>query len=139
LTDINQIGLVSLEESGLSVEQPADDLRGLTVVDPHHHRVGTVDDLIIDEHERRARLLVVTSGGLLGLGLTKRLIPVDAVTRVDEQVHIEALHTQVHSAESDPTLDLTRAYHEMCTHYGYGPFWGAGYVNPYLLGGPGRT
>jgi sporulation protein YlmC with PRC-barrel domain len=129
-----QIDLVSLTASGLPLAQPADDLRGLTVVDPNGHRVGEVDDLIIDEEEHRVRLLVVSSGGLLGLGLTKRLIPVDAVTRVDEQVHIEALHTQVHDAESDPDLEPTPAYQAMCTHYGYGPFWRPGYVHPYLLG-----
>lgn len=139
MTETNQIALVSLEDSGLVLAQPADDVRGLTVVDPHDHRVGKVDDLIIDVAERRARLLVVTSGGLLGLGLTKRLIPVDAVTRVDDQVHIEALHTQVHSAESDAAHDPTPAYHEMCTHYGYGPFWAPGYVHPYLLGRPRGT
>ena len=139
MTDTDQIGLVSLEQSDLTLAHPLDDLRGFTVVDRHHHRVGRVDDLIIDEQERRPRLLVVTSGGLLGLGLTKRLIPVDAVTRVDAQVHIEALHTQVHEAESDPALDPAPAYHEICAHYGYRPFWGPGYVHPYLLGRPGGT
>jgi sporulation protein YlmC with PRC-barrel domain len=139
VTDTDQIGLVSLRESGLALAHPADDLRGLTVVDRHRHRVGKVDDLIVDEQERRPRLLVVISGGLLGLGITRRLIPVDAVTLVDEQVHIEALHTHVHGAESDPALDPAPAYDQMCAHYGYGPFWGPGYVNPYLLGRPGGT
>jgi sporulation protein YlmC with PRC-barrel domain len=139
VTDTDQIALVSLAESGQSLAHPADDVRGLTVVDPHRHRVGKVDDLIIDEAERRPRLLVVTSGGLLGLGLTSRLIPVDAVTRVDEQVHIEPPHTQVHEAESDPDLDHLPAYHQMCASYGYEPFWGSGYIPPYLLGRPGGT
>ena len=139
MTQTNQIVLVSLEDSDLTLAQPADDVRDLTVVDPHGHRVGKVDDLIIDETERRARLLVVTSGGLLGLGITERLIPVDAVTRVDDQVHIEALHTHVHSAESDAAHDPTPAYRELCAQYGYGPFWGPGYVHPYLLGRPRGT
>ncbi|GAB3242127.1 PRC-barrel domain-containing protein [Nocardioides dilutus] len=137
MTHTDQIELVSLECSGLTLAHPADDLRGQTVVDPHRHRVGKVDDLIIDREERRPRLLVVTSGGILGLGTTMRLIPVDAVVRVDEQVHIEAPHTQVHLARSDAEVDPTRAYREMCASYGYSPFWGPGYIYPYFLGRTG--
>ena len=48
-----QVGLVSLDDSGLVLAHPADDLRGLRVLDPCHHRVGEVDGLIIDEEERQ--------------------------------------------------------------------------------------
>lgn len=137
MTHTKQIGLVSLEDSDLTLADPADDLRGMTVVDPHKHRVGTVDDLIIDDDERRVRLLVVSSGGILGLGLSTRLVPVDAVTRIDEQVHIAAAHTQVHDARSDDVGDRTLAYRDMCAAYGYPPFWGPDYVHPYFLGRSG--
>lgn len=140
MTHAKQTGLVSLDDSRLALAHPADDLRGMTVVDPHHHRVGKVDDLIIDEDDRRARLLVVSSGGLLGLGISTRLIPVDAVSRVDEQVHLAVSHTQVHDARSDDGVDdgvdATRTYRDICATYGYPPFWASGYVHPYFLGRP---
>lgn len=74
----------------------AEDLRGMTVVDRHLHRVGEVDGLIVDEQEHRTPLLLVGSGGILGLARTQRLVPVDAVTRVDHLVHIAPSHEQVH-------------------------------------------
>ena len=53
------------------------------------HRLGDVEDLVVDDQHRRARLLVVISGGILGLGATQRLVPVEAVTKVDDRVHVE--------------------------------------------------
>jgi sporulation protein YlmC with PRC-barrel domain len=118
-----QPGLAILDNSDPSLGDPADDLRGLTVVDACHHRVGEVDGLIIDEEHRRARLLVVASGGVVGLVRMRRLVPVEAVTRVDDVVHIDVSHVQVHRAEYDPDLAPSLAYQQMCTHYGYPPFW----------------
>jgi sporulation protein YlmC with PRC-barrel domain len=130
----NQVGLVSIDTSELKLAHPADDLRGLAVVDLYGRRVGEVDGLILDEVDRRARFLVVASGGILGLRRTRRLVPVDAVTMVDDDVHIEADHEVVHrSAEYDPELVPEQAYDAVYEHYGYPPFWGPGYVDPYLL------
>ena len=131
------LGLVRLDDSELLLAEPAEDLRGLTVVDPHQHRVGEVRGLFIDEDERRTRLLVVTSGGLMGLSVTERLIPIDAVSRVDDKVHLATPHQQVHHARTDPALGPTPAYEEMCTRYGYSPFWTPGYVHPSFSGALG--
>ena len=133
-----QVGLVSLDDSGLVLAHPADDLRGLRVLDPCHHRVGEVDGLIIDEEERRARLLVVASGGILGLGRTERLVPVDAVTRIDADVHLEVSHEQVHSATHDPALELSPAYHQLWHPLRLRPVLGTG-VRPSLLSPAGPS
>lgn len=133
MTETAQLGLVSLEDSDLTLADPADDLRGRTVVDLCHHRVGEVCGLIIDVEQRRPRLLVVVSGGIMGLARTKSLVPVDAVTRADDVVHIEAAHQQVQSATYDPDRAPSPAYQEVCRHYGYLPFWTPGYVDPPLL------
>ena len=133
MTETSNIGLVRLEDSDLVLANPADDLRGLTVVDRYHHRVGDVEALIIDEGERRARLLVVASGGIMGLGRVRRLVPVEAVTRVDDEVHVETAHDRVHgSAPYEPALTSAETYDETYGHYGYLPFWASGYVHPYL-------
>lgn len=129
----NEISMLSIGATGLDLADPADDLRGMTVVDRHHHRVGQVDDLIIDDQERRLRLLVVASGGLVGLGRSQRLVPVDAVVRVAEQVHLDVSHEQIHVTPSDPELGPAATYRQLCSSYGYLPFWQHGYVHPYLL------
>lgn len=127
----NDVGLVTLEDSGLTLADPDDDVRGLTVVDADGESIGEVRDLVVDEQERRARFLVVTSGGFLGLGETKRLVPVDAVTAVEDEVHVEPSRERVHGTrEFDPELEPRPDLESVYGQYGYAPFWAPGYVGP---------
>jgi sporulation protein YlmC with PRC-barrel domain len=83
-----EVGLVHLAGSGLDLAVAADDVRGMVVVDPDGHRLGEVRDLVVDTGERRARLLAVVSGGVLGLDTTERLVPVEVVAKVDDRVRV---------------------------------------------------
>jgi hypothetical protein len=76
----------------------------------------------------------VASGGVLGLDRAQHLLPVDAVTRVDDRVHIEPSHEQVHRCGeyvSQPRQSPT--CEEVYRHYGYSPFWAANHVRTYFL------
>ncbi|SDT60732.1 PRC-barrel domain-containing protein [Jiangella sp. DSM 45060] len=123
--------LVHLTDSGLAVTAD-DDVRGREVVDRNGDEVGTVDDLVIDPEEKKVRFLQVGSGGFLGLGERKQLIPVDAIVRIDEKVHIAQDRGHVAGAPAyDPDLVPAREYYEeLYGYYGYPPFWAAGYAYP---------
>lgn len=126
--------LIRLSDSGLTLADPDEDIRGLTVVDRDDAEIGKVDDLFLDEAQQRLRFLQVGSGGFLGLGKEKRLIPVDAVTATDEQVRVNLHRDRVVAGPGyDPELtpiperpDIEDVY----GHYGIMPFWGAGYTYP---------
>jgi CBS domain-containing protein len=94
--------------------------------------LGKVDDLFIDERERKVRFLEVASGGFLGLGATKFLLPVDAITRVtDDVVYINQSREHVAGAPHyDPTLVEERYMSDVYSHYGYPPYWGPDYRYP---------
>lgn len=130
----NSLGtLIRLADTALTLAEPADDLRGRKVVDRHGDEVGTVDGLLIDEKERRARFLELGSGGFLGLGQKKQLIPVDAITRVEEDVvHISTERTHVADAPVyDPEVVPERRYYEdLYGYYEFPPFWAPGYLPP---------
>lgn len=137
MTATKAVCLVDLEGSGLQLAHASDDVRGLTVVDPHGHRVGEVDGLVIDEEERRVRLLVVASGGILGLGRTNRMVPVDAVSWVDDVVVVETSHERIHEGNGYETDRVqSPRYDEVYAHFGYLPFWGPTYVDPYFIRRP---
>jgi sporulation protein YlmC with PRC-barrel domain len=119
--------LVRLEDVGLDLADSADDVRGRKVVDRNDDEIGKVDGLIIDEQERRVRFLEVGSGGFLGLGQRKVMVPVEAVASVDEDaVHIS--HEREHVAGGpayDPEVVVQRSYYEdVYGYYEYPPFWG---------------
>ncbi|MBF4764403.1 PRC-barrel domain-containing protein [Nocardioides islandensis] len=146
MTQTHEIGLVYLAASDLELAHAADDVRGLPVVTHVGHRLGEVEDLVIDPVERRARLLSVVSGGILGLGVTERLVPVEAITRVDDRVHVDRGHPAGdgegrHRADPPglaeegyrPELVDPPPFAEVYERYGVMPFWTAGYVAPYFL------
>jgi sporulation protein YlmC with PRC-barrel domain len=84
------IGLVRLGDSGFVPANPEAYLRGKDVFDPHGQRMGRVEDLYVDRQEREVRYLEVGTGGFLGIGERRFLVPVEAVTRVSEdQVIVE--------------------------------------------------
>ena len=124
--------LVRLSDSDLMVGSPAEDVRGLKVVDRNGDDVGSVDELVIDPQEAKVRFLEVGSGGFLGIGEKKRLIPVDAVTSVDDKVHIDVTRDSVAgSHEFDPDLMPEQEYYrDLYDYYGYAPYWGPGYIYP---------
>lgn len=139
------VELLYLADSGLELAEPADDVRGLVVVTPEGIRLGEVGDLVVDRQERRARLLSVLSGGILGLGATERLVPVEAITRVDERVHVDRSHAgdayggRRHDERSAPTESGTNPealdppFAEVYERYDVIPFWAPGYVDAAFL------
>ena len=76
--------LVRLSDSGLVLEDLAQDVRGLDVYDEDGDQIGTVEDIYADAQERKVRFLDVGAGGFLGLGERRFLIPVEAVSEVRE-------------------------------------------------------
>lgn len=106
--------IVRLDDTALTVADPADEVRGKKAVDSNGEEIGDVDGLMIDESERRVRFLEVGSGGFLGLGEKKRLVPVEAVTRIEgDTIHIGRERMHVAGApEYDPEVLPASRYHE---------------------------
>ena len=83
---------------------PEDDLRGKAVYDAQEQRIGSVEDLYIDWHEREVRFLEVGAGGFLGIGEKPLLVPVEAITQVaEDRVTIEPGRTE--KVEGPPPFD----------------------------------
>jgi CBS domain-containing protein/sporulation protein YlmC with PRC-barrel domain len=124
--------LVRLSDTNLTLAEQAEDIRGLKALDLAGEELGTVNDLFIDEQERKVRFLEVSSGGFLGLGATKFLLPVDAISRITpDVVHINQSRERVAGAPRyDPTLVEERYASDVYSHYGYPPYWGEDYHYP---------
>lgn len=124
--------LVRLSDTDLTLADRAEDIRGRTALDMAGEELGEIDDLLIDEREQKVRFLEVRSGGFLGLGATKFLLPVDAITRItDDAVSINQSRERVAGAPAyDPTLVDERYVSDVYSHYGYPPYWGPDYRYP---------
>lgn len=124
--------IMKLSDTDLTLADPAEDITDRTVVDASGEEIGRVDDLMIDDVEKKVRFIRVASGGLLGVGQTKVLIPVDAITRVSaDKVFVDRGRDQVAAAPAyDPDLMQEEYLEHLYRHYGYAPYWSAGYVYP---------
>ncbi|HZS08754.1 MAG TPA: PRC-barrel domain-containing protein [Blastocatellia bacterium] len=124
--------MVKLSDTTLVFTDPAQDIRGRKVVDRNGEEIGRLDDLFVDQGEEKVRFLEVSSGGFLGLGETKFLIPVDAITGIGkDEVHIDKTREHVAGAPRySPELVDRRFVTSMYDYYGYAPYWGTGYLYP---------
>lgn len=127
------VTLIRLQDSAKMVADPDNDIRGRTVRDRAGDDIGKVEDLLIDTEQEKIRFLRVEHGGILGFGTTPSFIPVEAIKDVtDDEVHIDQAGARVAEAPLyDPDLlDESEYYKNVYTHYGYPPYWTAGYTYP---------
>ncbi len=127
--------LRKLRDSGETVKNAADDVRGRKVLDKMGNKVGTVVGLMIDDAQHKVRFLRVEDGGFLGLGATHLMIPVDAISRItDDAVTIDRSGEHIKGAPRyDPALvDETNDEYwgGVANYYGVMPYWGMGYRYP---------
>ncbi len=132
IQDEQQHYLLKLSDTGMTLSSEAEDIRGRSVVDGNGEDVGDVDDLMIDDTEKKVRFIRVSSGGFLGMGAQKFLIPVDAIKQIKgDQVIVSHNREQIASSPAyDPDLVDEKYYNNLYGYYGYRPFWGVGYMYP---------
>ena len=126
------VHLLRLDEGQVTLADESDDVRGLVVLDANGHRVGEVDDLVVDGAERRARLLVVASGGVLGLGAHRHLVPIEAVARVSDHVRLHHAEEAVPQAEDADSVLERGDFAAVYGRFGCTPFWDATSSSPYF-------
>lgn len=124
--------LTKLSESDLVLANSDEDIRGRTLRDTNDEEIGSVDDLMIDADQRKVRFLLVGAGGFLGIGEKQFLIPVDAVTRIDDDnVWINQNKSKIiGSPNYQPDLVSENYYNDLYGYYGYSPYWTPGYTYP---------
>lgn len=106
----------------------AENVRGYDVRGTDNDRLGRVDDLIVEESSGRVRFLKVGDGGILGIGRTHRLVPVDAVKGVSgDYVFLDVSREQYGNAPTWRPLVDPSYVNDVLRYFGAQPFWKPGY------------
>jgi sporulation protein YlmC with PRC-barrel domain len=121
---------LSTYEGGAAV-LAAENVHGYDVRGIDNVRLGRVDDLVVDEATGRVRFLKVGDGGILGIGRTHRLVPVDVVKGVSgEFVFMDASKSQFELAPTWRPLVDPSYIPDVLRYFGTRAFWDAGYTSP---------
>ena len=110
----------------------ADDVRGRRVIAAGGEDIGEVDEVMVDRRERRVRFLRVSSGGFMGIGTNKFLVPVDVVRKVkDGAVYLDETRERIASSPLYDRDSVDEVYlQQLYNHYGHAPYWSADYEYP---------
>ena len=102
------------------------------IVDANGEALGKIEGLLIDDQENKVEFLRVASGGFLGIGQDKALIPVEAITKItDDVVRVNQTRERICGAPTyNPSLIDDRYYSGLYGYYGFGSYWSAGYAYP---------
>ena len=73
--------LSSLRDTDWTILSSAQDIRGRMAKDKDGRDLGRIEDLVVDDVERKVRFMEVATGGFLGFGESKSFIPIEAITR----------------------------------------------------------
>ena len=117
--------MVRLNDTTMTGVAPDTDIRGHRVVDSDGEEIGHVVNLLVDHDEEQVRFLEVGAGGVLGLGETKFLIPLEAVLRVEEDtVHVgHSLARVLAAPRYEPEVVPEPDWGALYGYYGLSPFW----------------
>lgn len=124
--------IIRLSDTHLVLSHPDEDVRGRKVLDADGNDIGEVDDLMIDDQEKKVRFLRVASGGFLGIGEKKVLIPVDVIQKITRDA-VQIDRKKEHIAGSppyDPEVTDQPDWDVYYAYYGAVPFWAPGYTYP---------
>ena len=128
--------LSSLRDTDRTISSSDQDIRGRMVKDKDGRDLGRIEDLLVDDIERKVRFMEVATGGFLGFGESKSFIPIDAITRMTpDEVYIS--HTREHVAGApayDPKLVREDSAYITGLYPYYGYEGGEGGAVPKLIG-----
>lgn len=79
--------LVKLSDTDVRLQEPWQDIRGRDVYDVDGDKMGTVDELYVDDEAGEVRALTVDPGGFLDTSIgssSYRMFPIEAVRNVSD-------------------------------------------------------
>ncbi len=102
-------------------DPPVDDIRWRHAYDATGRDLGVIDELLVDEAEHKVRFVRVASGGHLGFGEAKALVPAELISEVtQEAVWLKESRSKIDDAPGyNPELVDDAYYSSIYDYYGY--------------------
>lgn len=125
--------LIELRDSGETIRHHAEDIRGRKAVDQDGEVLGKIAALLVTSENHTVRMMRIEHGGILGFGSTSSFVPVEAISKIeDDVVTIDQSGTAIKNAPAyDPELVESDNYiGSIYAYYGYPGLWGYPVIPP---------
>jgi sporulation protein YlmC with PRC-barrel domain len=105
----------------------ADDITGMNIHNLQGENLGSIDSLVIDVQQGQIAYVIVSAGGLLGVGGEDRAIPFNALRIDPMQEDVLTLDIDQQRFENAPVVDVDQLDRqrgqEIHQFYGVSPYW----------------
>jgi sporulation protein YlmC with PRC-barrel domain len=105
----------------------ADDITGMEVHNLQGENLGSIDSLVIDVQQGQIAYVIVSAGGVLGVGGEDRAIPFNALRLDPMQEDVLTLDIDQQRFENAPVVDVDQLDRqrgqEIHQFYGVSPYW----------------
>lgn len=125
--------LIEMRDSGETVRDHAQDIRGRKAVDQDGEVLGKIAALLVTSEGHTVRMMRIEHGGILGFGSTSSFVPIEAIREIrDDAVTIDQTGTSIKSAPAyNPELvDSEHYIGSIYAYYGYPGLWGYPVIPP---------
>ncbi|MBE0597095.1 MAG: PRC-barrel domain-containing protein [Desulfuromonadales bacterium] len=107
--------------------QAASDIKGFAIQNNQGERLGEVSELLVDIEKGKIGYVVISSGGVLGMGEENYIVPFNALT-FNEQQNALTLDMQKEQLQEAPQGDVAEALdqeqgRQIHQFYGVSPYW----------------
>lgn len=107
--------------------QAANDIKGFTIQNTQGEELGEVSELLVDVEKGKVGYVVISSGGVLGVGGENYIVPFNALT-FDQQQNALTLDMQKDQLREAPEGDVAQALdreqgQQIHQYYGVSPYW----------------
>lgn len=95
------------------------------LIDPHGGSVGEIECLLAEDEDEEPRYVIVSFGGLLGLGRRRVAVPVQLLETHGESMQLAVEYEVLDRAPVyDPAAPFSRREEQMvCAYFGMQPYW----------------
>lgn len=105
----------------------ADELEGMDVVSQNGEKIGEIKKITSDKQSGPAQFVILSRGGILGIGAEKIAVPLSAFEILGDQARLNVDESKLKNVPQQKAEATDSDYlRDLETHYGVAPAWNKG-------------
>ena len=105
----------------------AEKLKGMEVVSQMGEEIGEIEEVMIDQQTGEVKFVIISKGGILGIGGEEVAVPLNAFEIINEQARLTVDQSKFENVpQQKPEVTDSDYLRDLESHYGVAPAWEKG-------------